>query len=265
MTIKGFVASIIYKNFPRLWLSLRIARRDRYFDPEFWFIPVLCDKSHGAIDIGTNMGEYSFFMARYAKNVVSFEPNPDLWPEIRRRVPSTVIEGVALSDHHGSAEFRYVADNTGVATIETNNQLGMVKDSSSIRTRTVPMKPLDSYDLQSVSFIKIDVEGHEEAVLKGAANTLKRCRPALLIETEDRHNPGAPSRLFSWLRDAGYFGFAVLGTELTRLEEPAAGTSDQYINNFLFLPKEREDLRAAIGRTAESLKAIFARHVTLHP
>lgn len=265
MTLKGFIAAIIYRHFPRIWLSLRIARHDRHFEPEFWFIPVLCDKNHGAIDIGANMGEYSFFMARYAKSVVAFEPNPDLWPEIRRRVPCAVVEGVALSDRHGSAEFRYVANNTGVATIETNNQLGMVADPSSIRTRSVPLRPLDSYNLDDISFIKIDVEGHEEAVLKGAQDTLNRCRPALLIETEDRHNPGAPSRIFFLLHNAGYSGFAVFETGLTPLENPCSGTSDQYINNFLFLPKERSELQAAIVSTAQSFKTVFARHVAPQP
>ena len=246
MSFKSSIARFMDRHWPSLWLSIRIARHDKHFEPEFWLVPALCDRRRIAIDIGANMGEYSFFMAQHARLVMSFEPNPDLWPEIRRRVPRAKIEGVALSDHAGAAEFRYVETNTGVATIEGQNPLSMIGDKSSIHTREVPLRTLDSYRFDDVAFMKIDVEGHEEAVLRGAAETLRRCRPALLIESEDRHNAGAPKRLFAWLKEAGYDGYALFGSGLTSLAEPPS-QADRYINNFVFLPVERDDLRISLS------------------
>lgn len=247
--LKRLVAGIMFRRFPRLWLSIRIARHDKHCEPEFWLVPALCDRRRIAVDIGSNMGEYAFYMARHARRVWAFEPNPELWSDIRRLAPRTHIEGVALSDHEGLAEFRYVGSNSGVATIEERNPLGMIEDRQSIQTRMVPVRTLDSYNLDAVSFLKIDVEGHEEKVLRGAVETLRRARPSLLVESEDRHNQGAPRRLFAWLKEQGYDAYAIMEGGLTALDEPPAA-SGRTLNNFLFLPVERRDLVEDLRRIA---------------
>ena len=65
---------------------------------------------------------------------------------------------------------------------------------------------LDDVTLPRIGFIKIDVEGHELNVLEGAKRTISRDRPTLLIECEERHNPGGVSKLRELFRDAGYEG-----------------------------------------------------------
>ena len=61
-----------------------------------------------------------------------------------------------------------------------------------VQSIDVPVKRLDDLHLDQVGLIKIDVEGHELAVLRGAADTLTRNRPAVLAEAEERHHPHAP-------------------------------------------------------------------------
>jgi FkbM family methyltransferase len=259
MQVKRLVARVLQRWCPRVWLGVRIARRDRHFEPEFWLIPFLCDRQHVAIDIGANMGEFAFLMARHAERVVAFEPNRDLWPALRRLLGNGVrLESAALSSAPGNASFRYLEDNTGVATVETRNPLSMIGNHAEIRTRTVELRTLDSFDLDRVSFIKIDVEGHEEAVIEGAIETLRRNRPSLLIESEDRHNKGAPGRLAARLAVLGYCGLYLSGGRLVDLETITDGERDfgnlsgggmGYINNYIFIPTERTDL-------ISSLKAI---------
>src|SRR6266568_3035020 len=76
--------------------------------------------------------------------------------------------------------------NTGVATIEEKNDLGCFRDKSIVAERVVEVRTLDSFEFSDVAMIKIDVEGHEEAVVAGAEETIRRCRPSLLIESEER-------------------------------------------------------------------------------
>ena len=124
---------------------------------------------------------------------------------------------------------------------------------------TVTTRRLDDYAdlMEPVGCIKIDVEGHEEAVLHGAANILRRDHPSLIIEIEERHKPGSLAAVRRYLGELGYRGFFFRGGHLRAIEsfdldkqqnvaEIAAKVAGEsaYINNFLFfavdaLPKVR--------------------------
>jgi hypothetical protein len=101
-------------------------------------------------------------------------------------------------------------------------------------------------------FIKIDVEGHELAVLEGARQTLQSRRPALLIEIEARHRPdGIVQPVFDLLHSQGYEGSFFLNGQRRPLaefdparhqhiDEHAASTPRGYVNNFAFVPADRK-------------------------
>jgi FkbM family methyltransferase len=222
------------------------------FEREYWLVPLFCDRQHRAIDVGANLGEYSYYMALYAREVVSFEPNSDLRKHFRKLLGhQSQLEAVALSNSTGTTAFRYVDNNTGVATIEERNNLGMISDHSVVKFRSVETRTLDSYEFSDISFMKIDVEGHEEAVLDGAKATLKRCKPIILVESENRHNPGAPARVAATLGKKGYAGFYIKGGELIPIEmiteverdwEKPFESKAEYVNNYIFIPESRADL-----------------------
>uniref|UniRef100_UPI001916C781 FkbM family methyltransferase n=1 Tax=Mycobacterium paraintracellulare TaxID=1138383 RepID=UPI001916C781 len=69
----------------------------------------------------------------------------------------------------------------GRSTIDTDNELTDV-NGDDIRRIDVPVKRLDDLHLDDIGLIKIDVEGHELAVLRGATQTLTRNRPAIVVE-----------------------------------------------------------------------------------
>jgi len=132
------------------------------------------------------------------------------------------------------------------ATIAESNA-SIAESGRVIKSVVVPMKTLDSFDLTNVGFIKIDVEGHEEAVLHGGLKTLGREMPNLMIEIEERHAPGSLSRVSALLGDIGYLGYYLKGKQLISIaqfdrhrdqvaEESKTGN---YINNFLFFPGGR--------------------------
>ena len=156
--------------------------------------------------------------------------------------------GHASSNRFASDSIMRIDDtNTGVATIEEKNDLSCVKDRSFVVKKVVEVRTLDSFEFSDVSMIKIDVEGHEEAVVAGAAETIRRCRPSLIIESEDRHNPGAQRRLVGSISRLDYIVLFLKGRKLLDFGELRDEDVDpenmrrgdrEYINNFLFIPAE---------------------------
>lgn len=158
---------------------------------------------------------------------------------------------MALSDTSGETELRFPSGNYSWATMEDANELSLADCNIEIMTERVEVRTLDSFEFESPGFIKIDVEGHEEKVLRGARETLQRCKPSLLIEIEERHNPGAFARINGDLTALGYQGYYLADGQLNQAthfniarDQPlgnvgASGKTGRYINNFMFVPNEK--------------------------
>jgi hypothetical protein len=73
---------------------------------------------------------------------------------------------------------------------------------------TVPVRRLDSFEFDRVRLIKIDVEGHELAVLRGGEALLERDHPVLVVELDSRNSPVGPP--FGLLGEKGYEAFVLL-------------------------------------------------------
>ena len=138
-----------------------------------------------AIDIGANTGLYTYVMARHFSKVIAFEINDGLTRELAVWNPGNItIIAKGLSSCDGDAVLHIPVVNgntlTGWASLDPHN----CPDAQYCIEKPVTLTRLDSFELPSVSFIKIDVEGHELEVLKGAASTLARSRPICLVEVK---------------------------------------------------------------------------------
>ena len=131
----------------------------------------------------------------------------------------------------------------GNATVESENQLDRHRKLLSF---TVPIRPLDELFPESdIGFIKIDVEGHENAVLIGAQNLIQRCRPKVILECIDDHKKGAVAEMRTFFEKMDY---AVLFLSENRLNDiaeyndsfidPNKRNSKAFVNNFIALPQE---------------------------
>jgi FkbM family methyltransferase len=195
-----------------------------------------------AIDAGANVGNYSYWIARSASEVVAFEPQPSL----AKRLAASGIHGLtvhrcALSDADGVADLHVPPpSHQGEASLRT---LDLAAD-----TIQVPLATLDSFELANVGFFKIDVEGHEEPLLHGAEETLRRSSATVYIEIEERHNPGGLVRIITWLADLGYTDvqfrqhgamhpFAEFDVERDHLQQQPRTAA--YANNFMFTRPSR--------------------------
>lgn len=130
----------------------------------------------------------------------------------------------------------------GLSTLEPGNRLAGHQPSL-MREMTVTTCPLDQFGFANVGFIKIDVEGHEMSVLRGAHDTLQRERPNILIEAQEKHNPGSVERVRQWFAELGYEGYFLRDRRLTPIAEFDLEVDQQRdgIENFIFVPAERSD------------------------
>ncbi len=232
---------------PRLRLDVDIARKCKHFEQEYWLLPKLCDRGRSSVDVGGNQGIFAYYMAKLSKTVHVFEPNPICLDEIGRiKTRNMVVHGVALSDAPGRVNLRFDPHNTGVGTIEEKNRLDNNLGIKEIVEREVEVSRLDDFQFGPVAFIKIDVEGHEPAVVRGAADLIERDRPAFLIESERRHNETAFEELGDFLAPLGYQTWRwteaglvkVSSQDLDQLQAGLPETNPGYVNNFLFLTDE---------------------------
>lgn len=253
--LKLFWRSVAPKSF---WSGQLRRITSQLHEPELLLLPVLANPQQMAVDVGAAGGSFIAHLLGRATRVLAFEPRPRQAADLRAMVRAlnlpVTIEAVALSDRAGTATLRMLVHDLGRSTIDAGNALDD-PDGSPRTELQVPMKRLDDYALQDVGFLKIDVEGHELAVLAGAQATLLRSRCTVLIETEDRHHAGATAAVLGWMAERGYAGYFLLDGRLTPVqafdralhqdERHIGGWRDGwarrgiYVNNFIFVPQDR--------------------------
>jgi FkbM family methyltransferase len=228
----------------RHWTNVEL----RHGEQELGLVEKLV-KGGNFVDVGANRGIYSALALRYCAAVIAFEPVPVEARELRRLIGRRgTVHEVALSDASGMIQLHipYVRDHeiTSRASVEPYVDIELPH-----RPITVKRERLDSFALDNVSLIKIDVEGHEAAVLRGALETLSRCRPAVIVEVEEARMPGSFSDITGVFAGLGYRGYWMDGATLRPLDEfdmerdqnpdnrPRVGEMrvKRYVNNFVWL------------------------------
>lgn len=150
----------------------RLAYQYHKYEKAMAFVP----KHRTAIDIGAHAGLWTWNMAHSFSRVFAFEPMPehaDCWRANMQGQDNAKIFQNALGPQRGAAWLE-------TRTPGSSGDTGVVpKNPNATR---VNMITLDSLDFQLVDFIKIDCEGYELFVLQGAVETLKRCKPVVIVE-----------------------------------------------------------------------------------
>lgn len=230
----------------RAYYRLRAYKYMYWRDIEMGLLRFLVNPHRPSVDVGANLGIFTYFLARFSPRVYAFEPNPIPFAVLSRIKDANVtLQQIAITDQSGDIELVVPRGRKGW----TNNGAGL--DSSRDGRHAIlrlPGRRLDDLELGDVGFIKIDVEGHESKVLRGAAATLSRCRPNLFLENEYAHVGSRAEEVFSLLRDLDYDGFFLDDGMLRNLSrfsfeefqlKPRRGArgAKRYVKNFIFLPK----------------------------
>jgi FkbM family methyltransferase len=203
------------------------------------------------VDAGANKGAYLYWLRRAvgaSGSVFAFEPQPTLasyLQDVCRTMnwSNVQMKATALSDKVGTAKLFVPGekDSPG-ASLESAaaNNPGHAFDC--------PITTLDEQlaNAERVSLLKVDVEGHELNLFRGAAQILKKHKPLIVFECEARHLTNhKPSDVFAYLQSLGYMGRFFSTTGLRPLAEfsltihqKSGGDrfwdAKDYCNNFCF-------------------------------
>lgn len=215
------------------------------------------------VDAGAHDGLITIPFARLpASRVLAFEPLPSAFARLRAAVadafgtlpPHVDCRAAALGDQAGSVTLAMpvldgVAQEQWASTAK--DYAAHVSARVGVERFTVPLMRLDDLAIADLTAMKIDAEGAEYEILRGARETLLRCRPVLTIEIEERHREGSTWAVPAFLDALGYDVLFELGGDwfpvgaLDRATMQRASpdpsvfeASDPYVFVFYALPRE---------------------------
>ena len=234
------------------------------------------------VDVGMNVANNTMEYATWASNVIGFEPFPETYNlaveniklnqnvELKGRYWNTkdtktehtpnspdgwykdatgsfaslkmtanvVTYNVGLGDIPGMMEMEHHPNNAGHNCILTETR----RDKTKYSLHQVQVNTLDSYGLEDVDCIKIDCEGYEFPVIKGAEQTIRRCRPIVqleIVETQCKHFGYKPDDIWDFfINKIGNYGvYDFKGTRLPDNWQRLKGVMDRF-----FVPLELSSL-----------------------
>jgi protein O-GlcNAc transferase len=166
-------------------VSDHIRHTKAFFEQNFlMFIEANYKKQSEILDIGANIGNHSLFFAKYldCTKVHMFEPvqkNIELCKKnVNEFSDKCILYDIALSDKSGHMTlYNSQKENFGGFSLHSYSN-----GSSFLIEENIKVETLDSFNLNNISMIKMDVENHENEVLAGARQTILRNKPIIFIE-----------------------------------------------------------------------------------
>ncbi len=205
-----------------------------------------------AVDVGAHKGGYLYWIRKWVGEtgkVVAFEPQPVLSAYLSSIVQkmgyaNVVIENKGVSSESGLFDL-YIPNNGGLSS--PGARLDPASgESDAYRKVQIETVTLDSYfekREKRIALLKIDVEGHELEVFKGAEKILEEDKPLLLFECEQRHHQDLNIKeIFTFLKEKGYRGSYIFRKQRLPIDQFSIEQHQtsrhfkdaDYCNNFVF-------------------------------
>ena len=220
----------LFTPFRGLYWSLKLRIVD--YEPETQALDLLVPSGGTCLDVGGNFGQFAAFLSRAVGphgQVHNFEPLPynrEILQVTLHRLGCSNVElhPYAVGDENRPAGVAVPGSNTGEAYL--------VKPDEGFPVKMITLDEwVETAGLARIDFIKVDVEGFEFFVLRGAERVLYKFHPTILCEitTACRERYGhSPDDPFEFLRNLGYSPFIWQGRRLVPCDAP----TDSVINYF---------------------------------
>lgn len=184
------------------------------YEDESYYLTILKDirEANVILDIGANIGITSLFFASLNSKgkIYAFEPHPDTFQRLVENIQINNFENIRTYPMGaGSKNETRILDEVDNHNSGMNRIIGI--DSGISSGKKITTIALDTFflpgDIPKVDFIKIDVEGFETEVLKGAKEIIRLHKPVLFIELDDnnlRDHGSSAEDLIVFLENLGY-------------------------------------------------------------
>ncbi len=168
------------------WAGVDLNKNMRYDRLSLQIMNKILKEDSNCLDIGSHQGEMLDQMIRHSPygSHMAFEPIPGLFENLSRKYAANQqvrIYPYALSDRSGIQEFQLVSNDPAYSGFKRRDYKVKNPQIQSIKVRSKKLDDVLSEN-ECIHFMKIDVEGAELLVLKGARETLKRCKPVVVFE-----------------------------------------------------------------------------------
>ncbi|WOF75921.1 FkbM family methyltransferase [Parvibaculaceae bacterium PLY_AMNH_Bact1] len=188
------------------------------------------------VDIGANKGVYTYQLARWG-DVVAFEPIPQLASTLNQAAYENVtVHQCVLCEKAGTQTLRVPYHTKKKGALDTPSASLRDQNEDNMLAIEVKAKTLDSFGLEDVGFIKIDVEGWEENVLQGARDMIARTYPVIMAELVDAYAPGVLNRVPSFFDALNYKGFSIDARALRVIPLDEIDHANPVSENYIFVP-----------------------------
>lgn len=161
-------------------------------------LPPFLNKNKIALDIGGNTGHIAYFIADYCSTVYTYEAIDIVYKQLKKietQKSNVKAFNVAVSDFCGESKF-FVDDKR----LSNSSFQNLVNGQET----TVKVITIDSLNLDNIGFIKIDVEGTEYDVIKGAEKTINKCRPNCMVEIYNPYSKYPLNKIFDFMFEREY-------------------------------------------------------------
>lgn len=212
--------------------------------PETLFVQKYLTKKSVFFDVGAHLGEYAILAAEIANKgrIFAFEPTP--------QSRAYLLENIALNSHakHVEVSEYALSSKQGVAhfVLEGEAEVNHLSSEPSASKKTIKVRTttIDAfrkkYQIKKIDLIKIDVEGGEEAVLKGSKNTLAtHAMPAIIFELNPNSTwyQKSPNPVFALLAKNNYSFFSF--TPQGKLKPFNNNVKQEYTINIIAVQKSK--------------------------
>jgi FkbM family methyltransferase len=244
-SVKEFIKPLVGRKYI---LRRHLRRELANGEPEIHLLPFLGDPRGEFLDVGANLGVYALHASRFFGRIVALEPHPESAQKLALGLRGNVeVLQLAASDVDGKAALSIPHRDGRDVVTRSSLQLDANPEFLT-REMEVDLKRIDSLHFENLCVIKIDVEGHELSVLKGARKTLEKFRPTVIVECEERHNLGAIGAMAAFFDELDYTGYFIHRGVLKpfsefdiaklqsreNLKSVDGPRSPDYVNNFIF-------------------------------